>query len=139
VSEAYSIADLSRYLGHEVVDANGESVGYVDLVFVDDPSGRPEWLGVWNGVWETRPRILVPLQRIDVSDDQIRVPWTKDVIKAAPAYTEEDDRGVLADHAELIGISPEKEREAYSHYGIEQPAPVAEAARLRATDAPVKR
>jgi sporulation protein YlmC with PRC-barrel domain len=40
--ENYSMQELKELGGHEVVDANGESVGYVDLVFVDDSTGRPE-------------------------------------------------------------------------------------------------
>jgi sporulation protein YlmC with PRC-barrel domain len=40
--ENYSLEELRELGGREVLDANGESVGYVDLVFVDDATGRPE-------------------------------------------------------------------------------------------------
>ena len=58
--ETYGIEELGGLAGHEVVDANGESVGFVDLVFVDDATGRPEWLGIWSGVAGKGPRVLVP-------------------------------------------------------------------------------
>lgn len=117
--ETYGVEEIRELVGHEVVDTNGESVGYVDLVFLDRETGRPEWLGIWNGLWNTKPRVLVPIQGIEHVEDEIRVPWTKDVVMSAPSYDEEDDRGVFDDAADVIGISSEKEREAYSHYGIE--------------------
>jgi hypothetical protein len=117
--ETYSQAELVPLVGHEVLDANGKSVGYVDLLFADDATGQPEWIGLWNGVWGTRPRVLVPLRGIELVEDELRLPWTEDVVKSAPAYDDEDDRGLFGDDSDVIGISPEKEREAYAHYGVE--------------------
>jgi hypothetical protein len=131
--ETYGIEELRGLVGHEVVDTNDESIGYVDLVFIDSDTGRPEWLGIWNGVWQTRPRVLVPMQGIEHVEDEIRVPWTSDVVKSAPSYDEEDDRGIIADRDDVIGISPEKERAAFSHYGIEGGL-AGETARLRQWD-----
>jgi sporulation protein YlmC with PRC-barrel domain len=130
--ERYGIEELRGLVGHEVIDRDGESIGYVDLVFVDHDTARPEWLGIWNGVWETRPRVLVPMQGIEHVEDEIRVPWTKDVVMSAPTYDDEDDRG-LFDDEDVIGISPEKERITCTHYGIEGPVEV-RAARLRQWD-----
>lgn len=131
--ETSAIEELRGLVGHEVVDAEGESIGHVDLVFIDTDTGRPEWLGIWNGVWETRPRVLVPMRGIEHTEDEIRLPWTRDVVMAAPAYDEEDDRGLFADAQDVIGISPEKEREAYANYGVEGGI-MSETARLRAWD-----
>jgi sporulation protein YlmC with PRC-barrel domain len=114
--ETYSIEELRPLVGHEVVDTNGTSIGYVDLIFVDTDSGRAEWIGIWNGVWETRPRVLVPLRGCEVVEDEIRIPYTSDVIERAPSYDDEDDRGLFTDDS--IGIGPEKERLAYEHYGV---------------------
>jgi len=116
--ETYSIDELRSIVGHEVVDMNGKSVGYVDLIFVDNDSGRAEWVGVWNGVWETRPRVLVPIRGAELVEDEIRVPYASDIIEAAPTYEDEDDRGLFAGDDESIGIAPEKERLAYEHYGV---------------------
>ena len=117
--ETYGTEELREFVGHEVIDTNGESVGYVDLVFMDTDTGQPEWLGIWNGLWQTRPRVLVPITGIEHVEDEIRVPWTKDVVMSAPSYDEEDDRGIVAGHDDVIGISPERERKAHAHYGIE--------------------
>ena len=109
-------------LGHEVIDAQGEMVGYVDLLFADDSTGQPELIGVWNGVWGTRPRVLVPLEGVQLGPDQLRLPWSKDVVESAPAYDEEDVSGVLLEHESVIHISPEKERAVYEHFGVTRAA-----------------
>ena len=117
--ESYSLEELRQLGGREVADAKGESVGFVDLVFVDDPTGRPEWMGIWSGLPGKGRRVIVPLRGIEHVEDEIRVPWTKDVIMDAPSYDDEDDSGLLRDDPDGIAISPEKERTAYQHYGVE--------------------
>jgi sporulation protein YlmC with PRC-barrel domain len=117
--ENYSMQELQELGGREVVDASGASVGFVDLVFVDDPTGRPEWMGIWSGLPGKGPRVIVPLRGIEHVEGEIRVPWTKDLITSAPSYDDEDDRGLLRDDPDGIAISPEKERIAYQHYGVE--------------------
>jgi sporulation protein YlmC with PRC-barrel domain len=138
--ETYSIEELRPLVGHEVVDAEGKSIGYVDLIFVDTDSNRAEWFGVWNGVWETRPRVLVPVRGAELVEDEVRVPYTSDVVEGAPTYEDEDDRGLFTDDEESIGIGPEKERLAYQHYSVE-PLTTAEApdtARFRAIHTPAR-
>lgn len=135
--ETYGTEELRELVGHEVIDSGGESVGYVDLVFRDSDTGQPEWLGIWNGLWQTRPRVLVPIHGIEHVEDEIRVPWMKDVVMSAPSYDEEDDRGIVAGHSDVIGISPEKEREAYAHYRIE-PASTTSTPRLVAWEIQVR-
>ena len=117
--ENYSMEELRELGGHEVVDAKGESVGFVELVFVDDGTGRPEWIGIWSGLPGKGPRVIVPLRGIEHVEGEIRVPWTKVVIMSAPSYDDTDDRGLLRDDPDGIAISPEKERAAYQHYGVE--------------------
>jgi sporulation protein YlmC with PRC-barrel domain len=117
--ESYSMEELRELGGREVVDAKGESVGFVELVFVDDSTERPEWIGIWSGLPGKGPRVIVPLQGVEHVEGEIRVPWTKDVIMSAPRYDDQDDRGLLRDDPDGIAIAPEKERAAYQHYGVE--------------------
>jgi hypothetical protein len=121
--ETYSLEELRPLAGHEVVDANGESVGYIDLVFYDDATERPEWMGIWSGIAGKGHRVLVPIRGVEHVEDEIRVPWTKDVIQSAPTYDEEDDTGVFLRDPAVVGISPEKERAAYEHYGVDPLSP----------------
>ena len=118
--ESYTRGQVAGLVGREVIDLNGSSVGYVDLVFVDHDSGRPEWLGVWGGT-PGGPRVLVPLRGVEVSAAEIRVPWTESLVHEAPGYVEEDDRGLVSHESGGIAISSEKERAAYLHYGLEPP------------------
>jgi sporulation protein YlmC with PRC-barrel domain len=118
VNERDTREQLQDILGHEVVDSAGETIGYVDVLFLDDATARPELIGVWNGVWGTKPRVLVPLEGVERIDDRLRVPWAKEVVESGPTYDEEDETGVLVDHTGSITITPEKEREVLSRYGI---------------------
>lgn len=118
--ESYTREQVADLVGREVVDVNGNSVCYVDLVFVDHDTGRPEWIGVWSGM-PGGPRVLVALRGVEVSGSEIRVPWTESVVQDAPGYGEEDDRGLVTHETGGIAISSEKERAAYLHYGLEPP------------------
>jgi len=124
--ETYSREELFPLVGHEVVAADGESVGYVDLIFADAGTDRAEWLGVWNGL-PGAPRHLVPLRGIELADEKLHVPYDGETIKNAPTYNEEDDRGIFVGDPDVIGIPPEAERAAYSHYGAEPLAAAPEA------------
>lgn len=117
--ENYSNEQLRDLVGHEVRDQDGESVGYVDLVFNDVDTGAPEWMGVWNG-FPGGKRHLVPLQGITRDRDEIVLPLTREQVESAPTYDEEDDRGVF-DGEPHFGVSQEKEDEAFRHYGLERP------------------
>lgn len=119
--ETYSEQQLRPLVGYEVKDSAGEKVGYVDVVFVDDQTGQPEWIGIWNGLPRGH-RHLVPLQGITHEGDSVRVPWTKEQIESAPTYDEQDTRGVIIGDGDTFGISAEQEETAYRHYGLEPPA-----------------
>lgn len=130
--ETYTTEELGRLVGHEARDVNGEWVGYVDLIFVDHDTERPEWLGFWNGL-PGGGRNIVPVRGIEVVEDELRLPWTKELVTSAPSYDEEDDRGLIFADPEAIAISPEKELTAYRHYGLDPSVPAQEGVvRLRA-------
>jgi sporulation protein YlmC with PRC-barrel domain len=134
--ENRSLEEIKELVGREVLDTSGEPIGYVDVLFVDDDTGRPEWFGVWNG-WPGGKRTLVPIKGADEVGiaGPIRLPFAREQVESAPAYDEEDDRGILRDDPDGIHISREKEQAAYAHYGIEPltPAPAgAYVARFRA-------
>jgi hypothetical protein len=96
-------------VGREVLDSTGQPVGYVDVFFVDDDTGGPEWLGVWNG-WPNGPRTLVPIKGAEQAEaaGPVRVPFANEQIETAPSYDEEDDRGILLDDPDGIHISRER-------------------------------
>ena len=127
--EDYTHEELRGFVGREVHDVDGALVGYVDLVFLDDATGRPEWAGIWRG-FPGGQRHLVPLPGITHEGPDLRLPWTKDQVYGAPAYDESDDRTIFDDEPHF-GIDAETEEAAYSHYGLERPERAAARGRAR--------
>src|SRR3954447_4197128 len=92
--------------GRTVIDRDGEKVGSVEEVYVDDQTGRPEWLLVKSGMFGTKST-FVPLQGArPEGDDALRVAFGKDQIKEAP--------GGEADRE----LSQPEEQQIYAHYGV---------------------
>lgn len=86
-----------------VVDQNGEKIGKVGQVYLDDTSGEPAWVTVTTGLFGTSES-FVPLQGASVQDGEVRVAHNVDMVKNAPR--------VEADGS----ITPEEERELFAYY-----------------------
>jgi uncharacterized protein (TIGR02271 family) len=95
---------IDRVIGKDVYDAAGEKIGSASEVYLDDQSGRPEWVTVRTGLFGTKES-FVPIRDADLTDDGVRVPVSKDRVKDAPKI---DADGHL---------SPEEEQELYRYYG----------------------
>ena len=96
-----------RYEGYNVYDPQGERIGKVDDLFVDE-TDEPEYLGVKMGFLGTRST-LIPWEAVSRTDDEdrrIEVSVDKQAAKDGPAF--DDDRE----------ITPEYEEEVYSYYGL---------------------
>jgi uncharacterized protein (TIGR02271 family) len=98
-----------RFAGYEVYDPNGEKIGKVDDLFVDE-SDQPEYIGVKMGFLGTSST-LIPWDVVDNANDEggrIELSVDKDTAKNGPAF--DDDRE----------ITPEFENQVYSHYGLQR-------------------
>jgi uncharacterized protein (TIGR02271 family) len=95
---------IDRVIGKDVYDASGEKIGSASEVYLDDQSGRPEWVTVRTGLFGTKES-FVPIRDADLTDDGVRVPVSKTQVKDAPKI---DADGHL---------SPEEEQELYRYYG----------------------
>ncbi|MGC5583466.1 DUF2382 domain-containing protein [Ornithinimicrobium sp. W1679] len=67
----------------DVVDRDGESLGGVGQVYLDDHTGDPAWVTVKTGFFGTK-ETFVPLNDADYGDGAIRLPYEKSYIKDAP-------------------------------------------------------
>lgn len=67
----------------EVIDQDGDKVGGVGQVYLDDDTGAPAWVTVKTGLFGTS-ETFVPLASADFDNGQIRVPYEKGFIKDAP-------------------------------------------------------
>jgi uncharacterized protein (TIGR02271 family) len=96
---------ISRVIGQDVYDESGEKIGSAAEVYLDDETGQPEWLTVRTGLFGTKES-FVPIRNADLTDDGVRVPVSKSMVKDAPKI---DTDGHL---------SPQEEQELYRYYGM---------------------
>jgi uncharacterized protein (TIGR02271 family) len=96
-----------QYQGYTVYDRQGEKIGKVDDLFVDE-SDQPEYIGVKMGLLGTRST-LIPWQlaSVDENDRRIDVSVDKDHAKEGPAFDDDEE------------ITPDYEERVYSHYGLQ--------------------
>ena len=100
VTEAYD------WSGRELIDAYGSKVGTIEALFQDQQTEEPEWAAVKTGLFGTKLS-FVPIEQAVPSGESLRVPFSKDEIRAAPKI--DDSNGQL---------SQQEEAELYAHYGM---------------------
>ena len=98
--------DALSWRGQDLVDADGDKIGKIDEIYLDQQSGEPEWAVVTTGLFGTK-QSFVPLGDATTSADGVRVPFDKSTVKDAPKI-DPDGR-----------LSQSEERHLYSHYGRE--------------------
>ena len=81
-----SVNQARQLFGVQVVDANGDKVGTVNEVYLNDQTDRPSWVTVATG-WFALSESFVPLDRADIMRDRIRVPFDNVTIKDATRYS----------------------------------------------------
>lgn len=86
-------------------DNNGDKLGEVQEVFVDDHSGKPTFVEVKHGLFGMSSS-LVPLKGHRLQGDDLQLAFDKDRIKDAP--------NVDADQ----GLTPEEQNRIFEHYGV---------------------
>jgi len=97
---------VRNWQGSTMVDRDGDRIGNIDAIYVDDQTGEPEWALVNTGIFGTRST-FVPIAQASAHRDQVQVPYEKQLIKDAPNM---DPDGHL---------SEQEEQELWRHYGLE--------------------
>lgn len=87
-------------------DKNGEKLGDVNEVFVDDQSGQPTFVEVNHGLFGMNSS-LVPLRGHDFSGDDLKLGFSKDRIKDAPEFDSDKP------------LTPEAQSDIFKHYGLD--------------------
>ncbi len=95
------VQELTQMRGAPVVANDGEQIGEVEEIYLDNETGKPEWVGVSTGM----KTVLVPLEGADVQENAISVPYGVDQVTSSPPIEAEE-------------ISQEQEQEIYAHYGL---------------------
>src|SRR4051812_9971170 len=102
--ETTEIRDL---IGTRVSGSDGDKLGSIGQIFLDDGTGRPEWATVRTGLCGTKES-FVPLAEATRDGEEVRVPFTKDQVKEAPTVPPDAAPLTRAEGGEL-----------YRHYGLQ--------------------
>jgi uncharacterized protein (TIGR02271 family) len=111
------IDTVRAWQGRTLVDRDGDRIGTIDAIYLDDQTGQPEWALVNTGLFGTKST-FVPLAQATQTGDEVRVPYDKQLVKDAPRI---DPDGHL---------SEAEERRLWRHYGLDYDRTT----RRRATD-----
>lgn len=90
----------------DLYSVDGDKIGSIEEIYLDDRTNEPEWATVNTGLFGTS-QSFVPLSGATVTDDGLTVQYSKDQIKDAPRV----DAG---EH-----LSVEQEQELYRYYGVD--------------------
>ncbi|RII13981.1 PRC-barrel domain protein [Streptomyces sp. YIM 130001] len=109
MTEGETFSKSDALVGLTAYDREGDKIGSVERVFLDDDTGRPEWATVKTGLFGMK-ETFVPLAGASRKGDALNVPHSKETVKDAPR--------VDADQH----LEPRQEQELYTHYGVTPPA-----------------
>jgi uncharacterized protein (TIGR02271 family) len=110
------IDTVGSWQGRTMVDRHGSRIGSIDAIYLDDHTGQPEWALVNTGLFGTKSS-FVPLAQATQTDQDVRVPYDKQLVKDAPRVNPDGH------------LSEAEERQLWRHYGLDYDRPT----RRRAT------
>ena len=99
-----SLEEVKGWSGYKLDDLTGHAVGKVEGVYVDESSGRPEWLLARMGRFGHH--CLLPARDAVAAAERVWVPYTRDQIRKAPR-TEPNQP-----------LERDREQALLEHYGI---------------------
>jgi uncharacterized protein (TIGR02271 family) len=97
---------VRSWQGATMVDADGDKIGTVESIYLDDQTGEPEWALVNTGLFGTKSS-FVPLAQASAHGDQVQVPYEKQLVKEAPRVDTDQH------------LSEAEEQELWRHYGLD--------------------
>jgi len=99
-------AQIDDVIGETMYGANGDKIGKVGQIYLDDQTGQPEWATASTGMFGSNES-FVPLAEASASGSELTVPYDKNKVKDAPRI--DPDQG----HP-----SQDEEAELYRYYGL---------------------
>jgi uncharacterized protein (TIGR02271 family) len=97
---------VRSWQGATMVDPDGDKIGTIDAIYLDDQTGEPEWALVNTGLFGTKAS-FVPLAQASGSGDQVQVPYDKQLVKDAPRVDTDQH------------LSEAEEQQLWAHYGLD--------------------
>jgi hypothetical protein len=96
---------ISSVVGSTAYDSDGDKIGKVGQVYLDDETNQPAWVTVNTGLFGTSES-FAPIENATFSGDRLTLGFDSDKVKGAPN---------VADDGHL---SHEEEQQLYSYYGM---------------------
>ncbi|MFC4007277.1 DUF2382 domain-containing protein [Nonomuraea purpurea] len=120
--------EIRHLLECHVVGSDGQPIGKVGQVYLNDRTGEPEWVTVRTGFFGMR-QTFVPLANARRSGEEIRVPYDREMIKGAPNI-DVNSRLSLKEEADLYryygmrptDVPPQRAGEPRTRAPIAEPA-----------------
>jgi uncharacterized protein (TIGR02271 family) len=100
------LTEAYEWRGRTIVDRNGDKLGKLDEIYLDQQTGQPEWALVNTGLFGTRSS-FVPLTGAAPTGEDVAVNWDKSQIKDAPNIDPDGE------------LSQQEEQALYAHYGLD--------------------
>jgi sporulation protein YlmC with PRC-barrel domain len=89
-----------KYEDYKVYDNQGERIGKVDDLFVDE-SDREEYIGVKMGFFGMKSTLIpMDIVRVNENEKRVEVSDSKDHVKSAPSF--DDDEDITSDYEDRI-------------------------------------
>jgi uncharacterized protein (TIGR02271 family) len=99
------ITDAYEWHGRDLVDQQGDKVGTIEELYLDQQTEQPEWAAVRTGLFGKKLS-FVPIQEAEPTGGQVRVPFDKEQVKDAPRIDRDGE------------LSQQEEATLYAHYGM---------------------
>jgi uncharacterized protein (TIGR02271 family) len=111
-----NVQDVASRRGQKLIDVDGNKIGTIEEIYLDDQTNQPEWATVNTGVFGSRTS-FAPLAQAQLDDQGLRVPYAKDKVKDAP-NVDADGRLTQDEEAELYRYYELHYSEAPSDTGL---------------------
>jgi uncharacterized protein (TIGR02271 family) len=98
--------DVLAWRGQDLVGHDGQKIGSIEEIYIDDQTRQPEWALVTTGLFGSK-RSFVPIAQASSAAEGVRVPFDKDQVKDSPKVDPDGE------------LSQREEAELYRHYGMD--------------------
>jgi uncharacterized protein (TIGR02271 family) len=95
--------NADAYIGRNAVDPEGNKIGSVGQVYLNDETGQPDWITVNTGLFGMKEN-FAPLNGATFSGDDLVLPYGKDVVKDSP------------DVSDASHLDADEQESLYSYY-----------------------
>jgi len=97
---------VNECIGEDLIGSDGERIGKIQEIYMDEQTNQPEWFAVKTGLFGNSLS-FVPLSEANWTEEGITVRFSKSQVKDAPR-AEADGR-----------LSEDEEASLYDHYGMQ--------------------